>query len=136
MNVLETIVLIVHLISCLALIAIVLLQSGKSAGLSGTIAGGAETFFGKNKGRTLDKKLETLTKIFAVLFLVCSIAFSFIIVRNKPEATDAADAAVTTEDLAGAVEGIEVDESEVGEDAEAEEAVEEAAEEATENAAE
>ena len=43
-------IVILHLIVAIALIAIVLMQSGKSAGLSGSIAGGAETFFGKNKG--------------------------------------------------------------------------------------
>ena len=46
------ILVILHLIVAIALIAIVLMQSGKSAGLSGSIAGGAETFFGKNKGKS------------------------------------------------------------------------------------
>lgn len=47
-------VTILHLIFSISLIVIVLLQSGRRAGLSGSIAGGAETFFGKNKGRTID----------------------------------------------------------------------------------
>ena len=52
------------------LIIAVLLQHGKSHGLSGTIAGGAETFFGKSKAQTLDKKLSILTSIVAVVFVV------------------------------------------------------------------
>ena len=49
-----TVVRVIHLILSLILIAVVLLQSGKAQGLSGAIAGGSETFFGKNKGRTID----------------------------------------------------------------------------------
>jgi len=69
----EILLTIVHVIFCLSLIAIVLLQSGKSAGLSGSISGGAETFFGKNKGRTIDAMLERYTKFVAIAFLVTSI---------------------------------------------------------------
>jgi preprotein translocase subunit SecG len=65
---------IVHLILAVSLIVIVLLQSGKSAGISGVIAGGAETFFGKNKGRTIDAMLSRYTKFAAIAFLVTSIA--------------------------------------------------------------
>ena len=64
---------IVHIIVCVALILIVLLQSGKSAGLSGSIAGGAETFFGKNKGRTLDGILSKWTTVAAIVFVITSI---------------------------------------------------------------
>jgi len=52
------------------LIVAVLFQSGKSHHLSGTIAGGAETFFGKEKGKTIDKVLSLLTSIVAVIFVV------------------------------------------------------------------
>ncbi|MBE0466571.1 MAG: preprotein translocase subunit SecG [Candidatus Desulforudis sp.] len=55
----------------LSLIASVLLQSGKSAGLSGAIAGGAETFFGKKKG--VDKLLGKITVVLAVIFGLMSI---------------------------------------------------------------
>lgn len=51
------------------LIVAVLLQHGKSHGLSGTIAGGAETFFGKSKAKTLDKKLSVVTAVVAVIFV-------------------------------------------------------------------
>lgn len=79
MQVAEIITMVLHIIACLVLIAVVLLQSGKAAGLSGSIAGGAETFFGRNKGRTIDAKLEKWTAFFAILFLVTSIALSLII---------------------------------------------------------
>ena len=63
-----TVVRIIHLILSLILIAVVLLQSGKAQGLSGAIAGGSETFFGKNKGRTIDAILEKWTSL--VLFFL------------------------------------------------------------------
>ena len=61
---------IVLILSALFLIVAVLMQHGKSHNLSGTIAGGAETFFGKTKGSTLDKKLSKLTTIVAIVFCV------------------------------------------------------------------
>lgn len=69
---------ILHIIIALVLVVVVLFQSGKSAGLSGSIAGGSETFFGKNKGRTIDAILEKWTSVVAILFLVTSIALFFI----------------------------------------------------------
>jgi preprotein translocase subunit SecG len=70
---------IVHVILALVLIAVVLLQSGKTAGLSGSISGGAETFFGKNKARTMDGMLAKLTSVVAVLFIVTSFVLSLIL---------------------------------------------------------
>ena len=70
---------IVYIILCVVLIAIVLLQSGKQAGLSGTIAGGAETFFGKNKGKTIDSILSKLTSVVAILFMILAIIINFIV---------------------------------------------------------
>lgn len=70
----EIIVAIFHILFCLSIIIIVLLQSGKTAGLSGAIAGGAETFFGKNKGRTIDAMLSKYTSFAAIAFLLTSIA--------------------------------------------------------------
>jgi len=60
-----------HVIMSIAVIAVVLLQSGKSAGLSGSIAGGAETFFGKKKG--LDELLGKVTIVVGILFAVTSL---------------------------------------------------------------
>lgn len=73
-----TVVRIIHLILSLILIAVVLLQSGKAQGLSGAIAGGSETFFGKNKGRTIDAILEKWTSVVAIAFLVTSIVLFFL----------------------------------------------------------
>ena len=70
---------IIHLILCISLIAIVLLQSGRSAGLSGSIAGGAESFFGKNKGRTIDAMLSKYTKFAAIVFIITSIVLTFLL---------------------------------------------------------
>jgi len=67
----ETFLTIVYVIVCIGLIASVLLQSGKSAGISGSIAGGAESFFGKKKG--IDEKLSYYTAILAITFFVLSI---------------------------------------------------------------
>ena len=67
------ILIVLQVIACLGLIATVLLQSGKSAGLSGSITGGAETFFGK-KG--LDDKFATFSKVFAVAFMVLTFLIS------------------------------------------------------------
>lgn len=61
---------IVLIIAAVFLVVAVLMQSGKSHNLSGTIAGGAETFFGKSKASTMDKKLSKLTTIVAVVFTV------------------------------------------------------------------
>ena len=59
---------IVLIISAIFLIVAVLMQQGKNHNLSGAIAGGAETFFGKSKASTLDKKLSRLTSIVAIVF--------------------------------------------------------------------
>lgn len=67
---------IIHVIITVVLIVTVLLQSGKQQGLSGAIAGGAETFFGKNKGRTLDSMFRKLTAVFAALFIISSLALT------------------------------------------------------------
>ncbi len=69
---------ILHIIVTIILIFVVLFQSGKQAGLSGSIAGGSETFFGKNKGRTIDAILEKWTSVVAILFLVTSVALFFL----------------------------------------------------------
>lgn len=70
---------IVHIVVSVCLIAVVLLQSGKDAGLSGTIAGGnSDSFFGKNRGRTLNGILEKLTAILAVLFVVLAVVLAVV----------------------------------------------------------
>ena len=78
MNAGQIIVSLLHIIFALSIIVIVLLQSGKSAGLSGAIAGGAETFFGKNKGRTIDALLSRYTSVAAIAFLITSVVLYLI----------------------------------------------------------
>lgn len=67
---------IIMVLLALFLIAVVLLQSGKTAGLSGAIAGGADTFLSKNKAKTWDAKLAKATKWVAIAFLVLSLVLA------------------------------------------------------------
>ncbi len=67
------ILLIVYIIVCVALSIVVLLQEGKQAGLTGAISGAAETYWGKNKGRSMEGGLILATRILAVLFIVISL---------------------------------------------------------------
>lgn len=69
----HTLFLTLLLIDSLALIAVVLLQSSKSSGLSGAISGGAEQLFGKQKARGMDLVLHRLTIILAVLFFILAL---------------------------------------------------------------
>ena len=64
----------VLLIASIIIVVLVMLQQSKQAGLSGAIAGGADTFLGKNKGRTMEAKLAKYTKIIATVFMVVSLA--------------------------------------------------------------
>ena len=67
---------IVQVILCLVMIAVVMLQSGKSAGLSGAIAGGADTFLAKNKAKSLDAKLAKGTKWVCAIWLVLTLVLN------------------------------------------------------------
>ncbi|MCM1569701.1 MAG: preprotein translocase subunit SecG [Roseburia sp.] len=69
MGALRTVLTIIFIIICVVLVVLVLMQEGKSAGL-GTISGAAETYWGKNKGRSMEGLLVKITKVLAVLFLV------------------------------------------------------------------
>ena len=69
---------IVQLICCLAVVTVVLLQSGKSAGLSGAISGVADTFLAKNKSRSIDAKLARATKWLAIVFVVLTLVLNII----------------------------------------------------------
>lgn len=75
-----TFVLVLHTLFALGLITTVLMQSGKSAGLSGAIAGGAEQMFGKKKG--MDDVLNRFSTAFAILFIVSSLALLFLETRG------------------------------------------------------
>ncbi|MBE5760835.1 MAG: preprotein translocase subunit SecG [Clostridiales bacterium] len=78
MGVLRIILTVVMCIVCLGLIVLVLLQPGKTAGLSGAITGGAETFFGKQKAKSMEGKLALYTKIGMVIFVVLAIILTII----------------------------------------------------------
>ncbi len=71
------------ILTSIALIAIVLMQEGRSDGLSGAIAGGAETFFGKNKGRTMEQKLVKITKVLAGVFFALTLIAGLIVLFVK-----------------------------------------------------
>lgn len=78
MSTLTIVLTVLQVISGLAVTLVVLLQSGKSAGLSGAISGGAETFFSKGKAKTLDAKLAKATKWFALAFVVLTLILNMI----------------------------------------------------------
>ena len=95
---------IILLVAAVFLIVSVLMQSGKSHNLSGSIAGGAETFFGKTKGKTIDKILSKVTSIVAVAFVLLVIVV-YVIQPNSANSSNNAsannDAAVETSEIAG-----------------------------------
>ncbi|MBQ7547408.1 MAG: preprotein translocase subunit SecG [Clostridia bacterium] len=79
MQPLEIILGILILLTSLLIVILVLLQEGKQQGLSGAIAGGAETFFGKSKGRTMEQKLVKITRVLAVVFFVLTMATTLVL---------------------------------------------------------
>ncbi len=72
MAALRIVLIIIFILVSVVLAAIVLMQEGKSAGL-GVISGAADTYWGKNKGRSIEGKLEKITKILAVAFMLFAI---------------------------------------------------------------
>lgn len=75
MAVLKIILTVIFIIISIALTVIILMQEGKSAGL-GAIAGAADTYWGKNKGRSMEGRLVTGTKILVVLFIVIAVVLN------------------------------------------------------------
>lgn len=75
MEILKIVLTILFAIDCIVLTALVLLQEGKSAGL-GAIGGAADTFWGQNKGRSMEGALVKATRVCAVLFLVLAVALN------------------------------------------------------------
>lgn len=105
----DVLVLVIEIVLCLFalfMIAVVLLQSGKSAGLSGDIAGGAEQFLGKSKAKSYEGTLKKLTKVAAIGIMVLAIGLVVIQVyfmpkpeEVLPEATPAVEQTDVPEDL-------------------------------------
>lgn len=75
MGVLRTVLTIIFIIVCIALTVLVLMQEGKDEGL-GAISGAAETYWGKNKGRSMEGNLVRITKILAVMFFLLAIVLN------------------------------------------------------------
>lgn len=73
MNALQLVITILQLLCGLTIIAVVLLQSGKQAGLSGAIGGVADSFLAKNKAKTVDAKLARATKWIGAAFLILTL---------------------------------------------------------------
>ena len=75
MEILRIILTVIFIVMCIALTVLVLMQEGKDAGL-GAIAGGAETYWGKNKGRSMEGMLVKITKILAVFFMLLAVVLN------------------------------------------------------------
>ena len=67
----------VFVVICIALAIIILMQESKQNGLSGTISGAADSYWGKNKGRSMEGKLVKITKILVILFIVIAVILNF-----------------------------------------------------------
>ena len=78
MEIVKIIVTVLEVICSIGLIAVVLMQSGKEAGLSGAISGGADTYMGKGKSSTLDQKLASATKWIALVWVLLTLTLSLI----------------------------------------------------------
>jgi len=72
MNTLAIVIAVIDILVSIALVMLVIFQEGNSKGL-GAISGGADTFFGKSKGRTMDVLLKRLTSIFAIVFAILTV---------------------------------------------------------------
>ena len=79
MTALQYVLAICTILVSLVIIVLVLLQESKQQGLSGAIAGAADTFFGKNKGRTMEAKLVKFTKIFGTIFFILALVSSLLV---------------------------------------------------------
>ena len=66
----------VFVVICIVATVIILMQEGKQAGLTGAISGAAESYWGKNKGRSMEGKLVKITTILVILFFVISIVLN------------------------------------------------------------
>jgi preprotein translocase subunit SecG len=78
MDILKAIITVIYVIICIALVTVVLMQEGKSAGLSGSINGVADTYWGRNRGRSMEGALEKFTRILTVGFVVLSVVLNLI----------------------------------------------------------
>ena len=75
MEALRVVINVIFILVCVALTVLVLMQEGKSAGL-GSISGAAETYWGRNKGRSMEGMLVKITKILAVFFMLLAVVLN------------------------------------------------------------
>ena len=73
----HSLIIVLLIIDCIALVTVVLLQEGKSNGLSGAISGGAEQLFGKQKQRGVDLFLHRLTIVLSIIFFLLMLGISY-----------------------------------------------------------
>ena len=73
-----TVLSIIQVLCCIAIVAVVMLQSGKSAGLSGAISGGAETFMSSGQAKSLDSKLSKATPWLSLVFVVLTLVLNLL----------------------------------------------------------
>ena len=73
-----TVLSVIQVLCCIAIVAVVMLQSGKSAGLSGAISGGAETFMTSGQAKTLDTKLSKATPWLSLVFVVLTLVLNLL----------------------------------------------------------
>ena len=78
MGTLKTVLIVIEAICSIALIVVVLLQSGKEAGLSGAISGSSESYLSKNKKGGLDQILANSTKWIAIVWILLTLALSLV----------------------------------------------------------
>ncbi|MBO4468057.1 MAG: preprotein translocase subunit SecG [Clostridia bacterium] len=74
---------VVVIVLSIVIIAMILLQQGHRAGISGAISGGADTFLSKNKARTVDAMLANITKYAAILFFIIAIVANYFALKGK-----------------------------------------------------
>ncbi len=100
MNAVQIVLGVLLLISAVFLVVAVLMQDSKKHGLSGAISGGAETYFGKQKGTTMSKRLSKLTVIIAIVFVL--IVLVLYVIQDQVNFNDVAgnDTAASTESTA------------------------------------
>ena len=123
-----TVLGILIFVCALVLVIAVLLQSSKNHRMSGVISGGAETFFGKQKGKSMDSLLTKITAVVAILFALLVLGLYLVNAGQNSTSVDPGDVEISEEELQEVIDAHEHDEAEAESEAEAETPAEEAAE--------
>ena len=79
MAALKTVIMVLFILISVFLVGIVLVQDGESGGLSGAVSGGGETFWSKNKGRSMEGALEHFTRYGAIVFMVITLILNVLL---------------------------------------------------------